>query len=286
MRLASAVAGIALAISAILPTSAFAWGGLGHRTVAAIAADLLPPAKVAKINQIMGQLEIDKNMIDGASYPDEYIRGHDSKHAFDAWHYADIPDANPQSFKCLTAKTDCLFDALSQNLAIVRQNKGDKQEAIALAWVIHLVGDMHQPLHMEATARGGNGINVTYRGSSTCLLYSGRSASIHLHQVWDDCLPDELAKGRTPQKLAADLLGATKTYQGRPELASKTSPPWLDWGSASHELAGSVAMKGASNGTDLQDAYIVGPGHALDTASKQLLTGGIRLAYLLDQAVQ
>jgi hypothetical protein len=55
-------------------TEALAWGGRGHRIVAAIAM-LLIPEKAAQMNTILGQLERDNNFVDAASYPDEFIRG-------------------------------------------------------------------------------------------------------------------------------------------------------------------------------------------------------------------
>ena len=63
----------------------------------------------------------------------------------------------------------CLFDELAANLAILRQGKHDAAEAVALSWVIHLVGDLHQPLHVEAKDVGGSFFPVTYRGSSACI---------------------------------------------------------------------------------------------------------------------
>jgi hypothetical protein len=280
-RSAAMRAGIACVVAAVValfvPTApAWAWGGLGHRTVAAIAMQLLPAGKVQRMNAILGQLEIDNNFVDSASYPDEYIRDHDP--SFGSWHFANLPD-DGSKFTC----GKCLFSALQQELAVVDQGRGDKNEAIALSWVIHLVGDLHQPLHMSGRLVGGNDFKATYRGSSTCPLYSGKTGPAELHSIWDDCLVEELAQGRSPQKLASDLLVGATGYSGRPELANLTPSPWLAWGAASHALANSVAFDHLAQGADLGDSYIVGPGKALDVAQQQLLAAGVRLAYLLDQ---
>jgi hypothetical protein len=102
--------------------SALAWGSLGHRTVAAIAIQLLPPEKVQTINRMLAKLEMDGNFIDAASYPDEFIRDHDPKHKFDPWHYADLTDEGSQ-FIC----GNCLLKALPANLAIIQKGAGGKE---------------------------------------------------------------------------------------------------------------------------------------------------------------
>jgi hypothetical protein len=258
---------------------ASAWGGRGHRTIAAVAMVLIPE-KAARLNAILGQLEMDNNFIDAASYPDEYVRGHDPNHKMSGWHFADLPD-DDTPFVC----GDCLFTALRNNLDIVKAGKGDKAEAEAIAWVIHLVGDLHQPLHMDKRLRGGNDFHVTYRGKKECKSYSGR-ARVELHSVWDDCLVEELANGRTPQQLAKDILGRIRTFQGRGEILPDNATPWLSWGDDAHALAQSVAFDSLQDGADLGDAYITGRNGALAVVRHQLLIAGIRLAYLLDQAVK
>ncbi len=257
-----------------------AWGGRGHRVVAAIAMILIPE-KAAKLNAILGQLEIDNNFIDSASYPDEYLRSHDLAHQFGPWHYADLPDDGTK-FVC----DHCLFQALKDNLGIVQAGKGDKDEAAAIAWVIHLVGDLHQPLHMDSRLKGGNDFHVRYRGKAECKNFKGGRAKVELHSVWDDCLVEELAAGRDPKQMAKDLLGPIKTFHGRGETLPNNAQPWLTWGNDSHVLAVKIAFDGLGDGADLGDAYIKGPGKALDVVRQQLLTAGIRLAFLLDRAVK
>jgi hypothetical protein len=248
----------------VAPSEAFAWGGLGHRTVAAIAMSLIPQ-KAAQMNTILGQLEKDNNFIDAASYPDEFIRDHDPARVFNPWHFADLRDDGKQ-FVC----GNCLFKALADNLAVIQAGKRDKSEAVAIAWVLHLVGDLNQPLHMADRLLGGNNFHVTYRGQTQCKNFSGGNANVELHSAWDDCLVEE-------------LLGNISTYKGRSEILPQNSQPWLAWGNGSHMLANSVAFDSLHDGDDLTDGYIKGNGKALEVVQRQLLAGGIRLAFLLDQ---
>jgi nuclease S1 len=276
LRVLVAAAAIVLSFTS---TAAHAWGGLGHRTVAAIAEDLIPPDKAKRINVILRKLEMDNNFVDAASYPDEFIRNHDAAHHFDSWHFADLPDDNSK-FEC---NQQCLFDALQQNLAIVREGKKDKAEAVALAWVIHLTGDLHQPLHMSGRLKGGNGFQVKYRGKADCKNFKDGETKVELHSAWDDCLVEELAGERDPETLAKDILGGITSYKGRSEIEPEGNQPWLAWGNDSHALSVSVAFDSLQQGADLEDPYIKGKGKALDVVQSQLLKAGIRLAYLLDQ---
>ncbi len=273
----AALAVLIAAATTALSTQALAWGGRGHRTVAAIAM-LLIPEKAARMNTILGKLEQNNNFIDAASYPDEFLRSHDPNHKFGPWHFADLPD-DGTTFIC----GKCLFKALPASLAKVRAGKKNKSTAVAIAWVIHLVGDLHQPLHMSGRLRGGNDFHVTYRGKSECKNFSGGEARVELHSVWDDCLVEELANGRDPQQLAKDILGNITTFKGRSEIQPANSKPWLAWGDDAHALANSVAFDGLQDGADLDDAYIKGNGKALDVVQRQLLVAGIRLAFVLDK---
>src|SRR6266567_5490840 len=94
---------LTILIFCAVPSEAFAWGGLGHRTVAAIAMSLIPD-KAAQMNTILRKLEKDNNFVDAASYSDEFIRNHDPAHKFNSWHFADLRD-DGQPFDC----GECLF---------------------------------------------------------------------------------------------------------------------------------------------------------------------------------
>ena len=257
-----------------LSTQALAWGGLGHRTVAAIAMALLPD-KAAAMDELLRALETDNNDIDAASYPDEFIRNHDPKRTFSPWHFADLPD-DGSAFTC---GGNCLFDALELNRKKIGAGPSTKDKAVALSWVLHLVGDLHQPLHMSGRQRGGNTFAVTYRGGATCKNGLSGSSKVELHSAWDDCLVAELAKGKDAKALASALLGGTKDYHKRPEAAGSVE----DWSKESHALSVSAAFDGLAPGADLGDSYIVGKGMALDVVSEQLLRAGIRLAMYLDK---
>src|SRR5262249_12862079 len=142
--------------------SAFAWSGFGHRTVAAIAVQLLPPDKVLAMNALLATLERNCNFIDTAAYPDEYIESHAPTRGFDPWHDGTLSEVDAP-FGC----GECLFKAVLANLTIVREGGGGKQEAVAIAWLEILTGDLRQALNMDGRDDGGIGFPLPYRGQKT-----------------------------------------------------------------------------------------------------------------------
>jgi hypothetical protein len=98
MKAFAALLGLSMLFS--IPQQASAWGGDGHRTVAAIAFKLLPPAKAAALDRLLQGSDVREDFVDAASYPDEVIRNQDHAGHFSPWHYvnwhvnvAEIPSA-------------------------------------------------------------------------------------------------------------------------------------------------------------------------------------------------
>jgi hypothetical protein len=124
---------------------------------------------------------------------------------------------------------------------------------------------------------------VLSRRVRQAVTFLGIEARVELHSAWDDCLVEELASGRDPKDVGKQILGNITTYKGRSEIKPDNAEPWFTWGNDSHALANLVAFDSLQDGADLEDGYIKGTGKALDVVQRQLLTAGIRLAFLLDQ---
>jgi hypothetical protein len=277
MRKLFAVTLIAAANVAAASTEALAWGGHGHRIAAAIAIKLLPPEKAAALDKLMRESEVKRSFVDAASYADEVIRGEDHAGKFNPWHFVDWSDKRKQYSDSFCDPT-CIVDELPDQIeaASTETDTGDK--ALALSWVIHLVGDIHQPLHVsDRKDRGGNDFHVTYRGSAECADKHGEKVKkVELHKVWDDCLVFELQGDDTWQQLAETIRGGLTTYKGHPAASGEV----VDWASESHALAHTFAYNGLKQGADLKDAYIK---KALPVVRDQLLRAGSRLAKTIDE---
>jgi hypothetical protein len=173
MRL-TAIAALAVVL---VPTPAFAWGKTGHRVVAAIADSQLSGLARAHVEQILGPGE---SLDEAANWPDEMrsAPGDFWQKTATPWHYVTLNgivyDHAPSEGDALEA-----LNRFSKTLQDPAASREDKQ--LALRFVVHLVGDLHQPLHNgKCCDKGGNDVKVTWFGKPT-----------NLHVVWDSQIVDE-----------------------------------------------------------------------------------------------
>jgi hypothetical protein len=307
---------IALAAAWLLaPAPALAWGPEGHTVIARVATEALSaaarkdlrwivsvgvPALNAKIAQTYGQ----KCQIDPADpwgpVPD--YRGDDDQHTnlpnwadcyryLDAttagWHFNDIPLAqtpsgplDPGDQPWCAAPKGCASTALADNLrALAGPDPSPADAARALAFVVHLVGDIHQPLHEED--------NDDVGGNSVLIVPVGVSA-LNLHELWDVALVE--------MALGVDLETATgalrRSVREKPEVrygsldqAMAASDAWVD---GAHALAQpayamlNLAKPGAAKGVVVPYAYVR---REAAVAEDQLALAALRLRAVLDAAL-
>lgn len=171
-RLSLAIAAAAL----IFPSPAFAWGKTGHRVVAALADPQLSGLARAHVKEILGVESLDE----AATWPDD-MRSNPStfwKKTATPWHYVTL---NGIIYDHAPPEGDAL-EALAHFTNVLKDPKAslaDRQ--LALRFIVHLVGDLHQPLHDgKCCDRGGNDVKVTWFGKPT-----------NLHAVWDSALVDD-----------------------------------------------------------------------------------------------
>jgi hypothetical protein len=167
----------ASAAAALVPSPAFAWGKTGHRVVAAIADTELSGLARAHVQEILGYGE---SLDEAANWPDEMRSAPEQfwQKTATPWHYVTL---NGIIYDHAPPEGDAL-EALDHFRAVLkdpRASLADKQ--LALRFVVHLVGDLHQPLHVgKCCDRGGNDIKVSWFGKPT-----------NLHAVWDSQLVDD-----------------------------------------------------------------------------------------------
>lgn len=191
-----------------------------------------------------------------------------------------------------------LLDALSHNLTVLRGDADEPTKAIALCWVLHLVGDMHQPLHMVSRFsdlfpdgdKGGNGMFIR--------IPPNRS-SINLHSFWDGLIlrgvkGDSLGKAK-PETMVLSLRTASRratllfNQEGlhRSDFSQLANPDLGAWAKESVELARKWAyLDGQLTGPNSVNPFVVPEGYTMDAqavAEKQLALAGHRLADLLSQ---
>ncbi|MGZ9219742.1 MAG: S1/P1 nuclease [Candidatus Binatia bacterium] len=251
-----------LLLNLLAVTPANSWFDKGHRIVGLIAQAHLTVAARKEIERI---LPGDMTLADAAVWPDHEGR---TIREFDPLHYVRIPEpasSYDQARDC--PERNCMVEALNWFAAAVAdKNAPIMMRRLALRYVAHLVGDMHQPLHAgRAADRGGIDVSVTYRGATT-----------NLHYFWDANLVDletgneeEIAKQLTANLTAADR---RKWQAGDPKQ-------WTD------ESLLLVRSHGYNTGTagELTDDYVE---NARPVVRRRLAQAGIRLAWLLNNALK
>jgi hypothetical protein len=256
------------ALAAILcwTISAFGWGGEGHSLIARIAEAQLTPAVHAKVVAILGA---NVSMASVASWADEIRR---ARAETGPWHYIDIPIDKPHLDMTRDCpKGDCVIRKIEDFEAVLHDpNAPAVQRREALMFLIHFVGDMHQPLHDSDNAdKGGNDVRVIYKGRNT-----------NLHSLWDSGLLGNMGKEDElfPLYLKDSERHAKKWAKGSVE----------DWSEQSHKEAVKVTYgklpkteKGAPVTITAEYEAKADP-----VIREQIEKAGARLARVLNEALR
>jgi S1/P1 Nuclease len=241
---------VVLAFLLHAPT-ARAWGCKGHETVALIAEAHLTPAAKALAYKILAAGPIDPTLSRYCKEPNLDAFADASTWADDErqikpetapWHFIDIPRGAPESLlsQFCPPATGCITSALAAQIEILRDpNAPPQSRADALRYVIHFVGDIHQPLHDTTNNdQGGNCVPVTFFGKAPQERNTAtESYSPNLHAVWDTNIIDQLSASDTPEQLAQKLdaqFATTETNWSREPL------DFNSWAWQSHQQAEST----------------------------------------------
>ncbi len=242
----------------------FAWGQEGHAIVALIAEHDMSHSALARARTLLGGATLDEV----SHWADDYRTTHPETAP---WHHIFIPLADSRIDMTRECPDDnCVVGKIEEFLAVLRNPKATRTEkADALKFVIHFIGDMHQPLHDgEADDNGGTARRVVFEDHPNTL-----------HHVWDIDLLEQI--NRNAEAFAAQLESRI-TQQDRGEWIKGSV---ADWALQGHRLAQTVCYKGLGSGRPptITSAY---EHKAYPVIEIQLEKGGVRLAYLLDEALK
>jgi hypothetical protein len=202
-----------------LPSDARAWGCEGHQAIALLAEKHLTPRALEMAKKILSESPIDPTLsryckegridplADASTWPDDFRPLHPETAP---WHYVDIPlgTANRDVEKFCDPKEGCVTQAIRDDLAVLRSpNSNPKDRADALRFLIHFVGDLHQPLHAATNNDlGGNCVPVAFFDALPQLRNpQSESYSPNLHAVWDANILEKATTGKTVDEVAAEL---------------------------------------------------------------------------------
>ena len=189
------VAGPLLLIGLACSNGAWAWGADGHRLIADYAATRLSPAARAQIDRLLA-LEPGATLASVSTWADE-VRSPTTA----AWHYVNFPrDADCRyDGDRMCIQDNCVVGAIDRQMAVLASAAPEQRRFIALKYVVHFVGDVHQPLHAGfADDRGGNSHQLQAYGRGT-----------NLHALWDSALLQQWPGGITALKEAMEKVPLT-----------------------------------------------------------------------------
>lgn len=248
----------------LLPLCGWSWGVVGHRAIGRIAENHLTPQARRTIQRLLGT----ETLPLVSTWPDE-IRPDPQYVALAPWHYVSVPPGLPlpQFVRYLTENAPAsgsAYTAIQQQLKNLKDpTKTPAEKVFALKWLVHLVGDVHMPLHVgNPDDHDGNLINVSWRGHDT-----------NLHAIWDTDLVEY--PGLSWAEIATALDHATPAQVRQWQQAEPAT-----WLFESYQLCPPIYAE-AARSPKLDYTYY--PAHG-PTVDQRLLQAGIRLAGVLNAA--
>ena len=295
MRLLSAARPffIALAAFLLIPAPTQTWGASAHRIVARVAARNLSPVARQKVRAILAvsDTSLENSMANASVWPDRIDK---RATGTDRWHFVNVPPFSPFSLSGMCGGGECITAKVDDMARRLRTNQTDfaldtkpipfrpmtQQE---LAFLIHLVADIHQPLHAAANGdRGGSCVLLAEP------LVNGPNVTDQLHGIWDHNVVSTAMAGRTEAQMVALLFQRFKSG------AVVTQGDAADWARESHRIALDAVYKKLNipqheappgqcarniQRVTVTSEYLASNG---TTVERRLLEGGIRLSRVLN----
>jgi len=252
-------AGVLLAAAVCL----LSWGVTGHRTIGKIAENHLSPNAKAGVQSLLGN----ETLADVATWADE-VRSQPEYRVTGSWHYLNLPlglsySEFQQKVEGMTQ--DNVYSALLKlEHAVVDKTTPREKKVEALKFIVHFVGDLHQPMHVSREEdKGGNTIQLNFNGQGT-----------NLHSLWDTKLIER--QGLTYEELAVKYDHASPA-----EIRQWQSDPLIRWIWESYEISSKLyAEVDAMKGRGIDDAYY--QAH-IAIVQARIEQAGIRLAGVLNE---
>lgn len=253
--------GVTLGLLVLFTTApAQAWGRNGHRIVGQIAENHLSRSAARKIAQLIGP----ETLAEAGTWADEIRSDPAWKHA-DPWHYVNVDDGATYATTPPNPAGDIL-EALPRFEKVLRDPDAGRQAKIeALRFLVHFLGDLHQPLHVgRASDRGGNEIEVRWFGAPS-----------NLHRVWDTELIESEQLSFTEWVRFLDRAPPEQTRAWR-------AGGYLDWAAESMAVRAQVYDYESVDGKPPELGYRYA-WRNLPLLEQRLLQAGIRLARVLEE---
>jgi hypothetical protein len=243
----------------LLPLLSFSndWGKTGHRVIGQIAQDNLTETALTAITELLGG----ETLATVSTWPDE-MRSNPDFRPYDKWHYVNLPE--DKKYHEVEHTQDNAVIIIEKAIEVLTSDSSREDKIFYLKYLVHLVGDIHQPLH---TGRAAD-----YGGSKIKLKFKGRKAeqtNTNLHVLWDTNMIDDFKMSYTE---LSDYLQSYKTVDFPQGNA-------VCWANESHEIVNKVYAE-VNDGDYLSYAYVYSNFYIV---KQRLYQAGIRLANILNE---
>lgn len=262
----------------VVSANSFAWGPTGHRTVGEVAQKNLTTKAEIQILKILKGNTLAKV----ATWPDE-IKSEPDKYKYTFyWHYTEWPDDAQAPDESHSGGK--LMTAIADRLKVLRDPAAsDADKEFSLKFLVHIIGDLHQPLHVgNGQDNGGNNCKVSFQGKA-----------MNLHSVWDEGMIDFNKLSFTE---IASFVSLGKTAEDRARIM-QGSP--LDWALESKNIRATIYPENVKAPKDPMSTLVYCQKEVADAdmpklgydysyqfmpvVERRLYEAGLRLAYLLNQ---
>jgi hypothetical protein len=274
----------AACIAMLAASPAAAYWEFGHGAVAQIAWEAMRPDTRGAVSALLAQQhllqtpECPASTIEQASVWADCVKYDERFNYAVTWHYQNVNICKPFDLKAPCRDGHCVSAQVERNARLLADRTVPTRERVmALAFLFHLAGDLAQPMHAgDRGDKGGNDLKINYG------RIGGRT---NLHGVWDGWLPERALT--TPPAGAKAWLAEVPVAE-RAALASVSVTEWSrqSW-QAAHDFAYATVLGDPCGPipttrptlTEAQVQALIAP------VRRQVVTGGLRLARLLDDAL-
>ena len=250
-----------IALFFYVPLQSMAWGAMGHRIVGEIAESYLTPRARYNIQKILGA----ESLAMASTWAD-FIKSDPAYKSLNPWHYVDFDGNITLQQMQAQLQKDTAVNAYNRIQFLTKElsSKSVSQEKklMYLRLLIHIVGDVHQPLHVSKNGTsGGNDVKVEWFGNAS-----------NLHRVWDSQLLEL-------QGLSYTEYTTSINYTTRQQRNQWQSAGLVQWLFESYQISNRIHDDIAQPNPKLSYLYDF---NNVKTVNEQLLKGGVRLAGLLN----
>ena len=275
---------ILVLLIALAPSPALAWWEYGHETVAQIAYLNVSPRTRAEIDRLLRQARLldtptcpARTIAQASVWPDCIKTLGDRFSYASTWHYQNVDVCRPFDLAAPCRDGNCVSAQIERNLRLLAdRNLPVRERLFALAFVVHLMGDLHQPLHAgDRSDLGGNRVTASYG------LIAGRT---NLHSIWDGYLADrgisEPPGG--PRGILSGVSDADRAAMREGTIASWSRESWQ----VAHDFAYATVYPDPCGPPPAARPVITEAitRQLIPVVRRQIARGGLRLARLLDEA--